>query len=415
MIRTVTRASLIALLAAAPAAAGTPAPSAVSAPNHGDWCAWLKENPGTLHKDADNPWLQEFLIEGRYQYQIAYLDGTDINGNDFHSTFDEHRRFRLGTRAKFLNYFGLKTILNLVNDERRGPGGLDWGYHDFDEAMLTFDVGKAFGTGPFDSLVVNFGRGKFLLSHEARASSTRLFTLERSAISNKVYASARPTGFSVDAKSGAWQFSAAIYSAGRVGGDTGFLSGWHGDQIYWGSVGYDVSDQLKLRFDAVYNESTFGADSVLPYRWATSLNADYDAGRWGIIGDMILGDNGGAGQGNVASSRRGGFHGLVIMPHVWLAGDWLQGVFQYQYGGSSAANGVRVNSRYGRAGDNAPAQLNSGRGDSHHSFYLGLNHYLCGHNAKIQAGVEYQVMNTPVGSRGKFDTTTYQLGLRTFF
>jgi hypothetical protein len=29
--------------------------------------------------------------------------------------------------------------------------------------------------------------------------------------------------------------------------------------------------------------------------------------------------------------------------------------------------------------------------------------------------VEYQIMDTPVGNRGKFDTTSYLLGFRTFF
>jgi hypothetical protein len=56
--------------------------------------------------------------------------------------------------------------------------------------------------------------------------------------------------------------------------------------------------------------------------------------------------------------------------------------------------------------------VNSGRGDNHHSFYTGLNYYLCGQNLKIQGGIEYQTLDTPVGN---FDTLTYLLGFRTFF
>ena len=37
---------------------------------------------------------------------------------------------------------------------------------------------------------------------------------------------------------------------------------------------------------------------------------------------------------------------------------------------------------------------------------------LCGHNAKIQAGIEYQTMDTPIGD---FDTLTYLIAFRTFF
>ena len=46
--------------------------------------------------------------------------------------------------------------------------------------------------------MVNYGRHKFVLGQEARTSSTKLLTVERSAISNKVYGSYRPTGLSVD-------------------------------------------------------------------------------------------------------------------------------------------------------------------------------------------------------------------------
>jgi hypothetical protein len=383
-------------------------------PNNGDFCSWLSNKPGTLYKDSSNPYLQEFQIEGRYQYQAGYLDGSDVNGDDFHNTFDEHRRFRLGARAKFLNYFGFKAVLNLVGDDRPQGGDLDWGYQDFDEAVLSFDLGKAMGgAGPFDSLVLNYGREKFVLSQEARTSSTRLLTVERSALSNKVYGSARPTGLSVDAKSGDWSFGGAIYNAGRDGGNNGFLSGWHGDQIYYGTVGYKASDRLNIRFDAVYNDSDFGADSEINYRWATSLNADYNTGPWGVIGDLIIGDNGGAGNGVPQANRQDTFWGVIVMPYAWIVDEKLQGVFQYQYASSSADNGIRVNSRYGRAGKNTPpANVNGGRGDSHHSLYAGLNYYLCGHNAKIQMGVEYQTMDTPIGD---FDTLTYLVGFRTFF
>ena len=105
----------------------------------------------------------------------------------------------------------------------------------------------------------------------------------------------------------------------------------------------------------------------------------------------------------------------MVMPYYWLIEDKLQLVGQYQYGGADADEGIRVNSRYGRArgtGGTSGIDVNSGRGDAHHSFYGGLNYYLCGHNAKVQAGIEYQTMDTPDGD---FDTLTYLLAFRTFF
>ena len=413
-----TQATLGVLLALGlPAFAGTEAPAVAPpidtpAANNGDFCSWWSGRP-FQYKNPSNMFLQELRFEGRYQYQIGYLDGSDVNGDDFHSTYDEHRRFRLGFRTKLANYFSTKVVLNLVGDGRPGGGTLDWGYQDFDEAIVTFDLNKAAGgIGAFDSFNINFGREKFVLSREARTSSNNLLTMERSGLSNKVYQSGRPTGFSADAKMSDWSFYAGLFAAGRDGGNNGFLGGLDSSMIYLGSVGYKVNNELDLRFDAVYNDSDFGAGSEITYRWATSFSADYNTGPWGVIGDVIVGDNGGAGNGVANRDRQDGFWGFVVMPYAWIVQDKLQGVVQYQFASSSANEGLRVNSRYGRAGKNAPANVNSGRGDKHHSLYAGLNYYLCGHNAKIQGGLEYQRMDTPAGD---FDTLTYLLGFRTNF
>lgn len=380
----------------------------------GDWCESFRTLP-VLHKDGAHPLLREFRLVGRYQYQAAHLDGRDVDGNDFHEAHDEHRRFRFGARAKFAGHLSSTAVVNLVDDGRRNRRDLDWGYDSFDEASVSFDLAGAFGGGPLDSLQLTFGRTKFELSHEARMSSNRIRTIERSTISNKVYAGARPTGFSLDAGAGRWSWTAALYSAGRDGGDNGFLSDFHGDWIYYAHAGWQVTDALLVNFDAVYNEGGFGGDSVLPYRWALSMNADYNTGRWGVAGDVIVGDNGGAGNGAAGTARQGGFRGLVLMPYFWIVEDRLEGVLRYQYGGASAPQGVRVNNRYGRAAGNDPASLNGGRGDRHHSAYAGLNYHLCGNNAKVMGGVEYQTMRGDAGTRGKFDTLTWLVAFRTFF
>lgn len=397
-----------------PAAGDSQTSAAAATTSSGDWCEWLQGKPGTLYKNKENPWLQDFQIEGRFQYQTAYVDGSYANGRDFNESYDEYRRVRLGAKAKFLEYFGLKYQVNLVDDGRNGSGGeLDWGYSDIDEAYLSFDLGKAIGdSNPFDELKLAYGRHKFLLGHESHTSSTKLYTVERSAISNKVYDSARPTGLTMEAVKGDWTFNGAIYSSTTDGADNEEFNGWQDGVIYHAGAFYQVSDSLTLGADFVYNDAdAVFEDSVLPYRWASSLNADYNGGSWGIIGDLIMGDNGGGGM-HANQSRRDSFWGLVVMPHYWLVENKLQLVGQYQYQGSDASQGVRVNSRYGRARGIDSAGINSGRGDSHHSFYGGLNYYLCGHNAKFQGGIEYQTMDTPAGD---FDTMTYVLAFRTFF
>ncbi len=181
------------------AIAGPEAPP-IEAPasNPGDWCTWLQNKPGTLYKNKENPFLQEFQIEGRFQYQYGHVEGDDLNGTDYDEDYDEVRRFRLGVKAKFLQYFGLKYQVNLVNDNRPSGGDLDWGYEDIDEAYVSFDLAKAFGNTGFEELSMKYGRQKFLLGTEAHLSSTKLLTIERSAISNKVYGSYRPTGLTLE-------------------------------------------------------------------------------------------------------------------------------------------------------------------------------------------------------------------------
>jgi hypothetical protein len=373
-------------------------------------CEWLRNKPGLVYQSAENPYLQSLQFEGRFQYKLGYVSGSDVNGDDFHQDYDDYRRVRLGLKSAFLNVFDIKTSIDLVDDGRPSGEELDWGYSQFDEALLGLDLGKAFGTGPFDSLKLNYGRHKFVLGHEAHASSTKLLTVERSALSNKVYESARPTGASVVAGTGPWSFTAAAYSSTEDGADNESLSGWQDGVITYGGVTYRVSKQLKIGADLVWNDANAVLeDSILSYRWAGSLHAEYEEDGWGVIGDIMLGDNGGTEMhGN--ADRRDAFHGFMVMPYLWVMDKKLQWVGQYQYAGADAPEGLRINSRYGRANDGG--DVNGGRGDSHHSLYTGLNYYLCDHNAKIQAGVEWQKMDTP---RGDFDTLTWLLALLTYF
>lgn len=121
---------------------------------------------------------------------------------------------------------------------------------------------------------------------------------------------------------------------------------------------------------------------------------------------MIAGEN----LDSTNADREGTFYGAMVMPYYWLMEDKLQWVGQIQYMASDEDEGVRFNSRYGRR--NHTADVNSGRGDTHLSLYTGLNYYLCDHNAKVQAGIEYQDLDTPDGS---VDTLTYILAVRTYF
>lgn len=391
---------------AGPAAEVAPASSG----NSGDWCSTLQSKP-KLYKNSDNPYIQEIGIEGRLQWQTAHIDVNGLGGAEDSDTFTEWRRARIGTKIKFLNYFTAKYQANMVADGRPSGNDLNWGYDSIDEAYVTFDLGKAINTDYFDSLNVGYGRYKYTLGYESTASSKKLLTVERSALANKVYGSARPTGLKVEAEKGDWEFAAALYSSTTQGSNDQEFSGWQDGEIIWFHAGYAPEGNWSYGFDASFNTADLdkGDDSQVAHKWATSLNAHYEDGRFGIIGDLIAGEN----LDDASNpTREGTFYGAMIMPYYWVIEDKLQAVAQVEYMASDEDNGVRINSRYGRRNHAASGAINSGRGDQHMSYYAGLNYYLCDHNAKIQAGIEYQDLDTPSGD---INTLTYILGVRAYF
>ena len=98
------------------------------------------------------------------------------------------------------------------------------------------------------------------------------------------------------------------------------------------------------------------------------------------------------------------------MPSYWLVEDKWEAVARYSYQGSDEDNGIRTNSRYARRDHGG--DVNSGRGDEHHSIYGGLNYYLCGHKSKIMTGIEWETLDT---TSGDVDASTLWLAYRTYF
>lgn len=376
---------------------------AAEASNPGDWCSWLQNKPGTLYKNPENPILQGLHIGGRLHYQASYVDGEDVNGRDFNDSYDEYRRVRLESKIDFLQFFSANIKLNMVSDGRPAGNDLDWGYDTFDEAVFTFDIKKAFGAGALDALKVNYGRFKFNMTEEVHMSSKEIYTVERSAIANKLYgANNRPTGVTLDAALGSWSATLGAFSGED---DSEFIGGWNDGQAYYLSVAHDPGNDWKFGMDLVINDRS-GTDDFLGYGWATALNAVYETENYGLLTTLALGEN------NGSAARGGDFHSLVVIPWYWLVPGKLQAVAQYQYAGASESEGIRTNSRYLRSEHSAGVNVNSGRGDELHTIYAGLNYHLCGHNAKIMAGIEYANLAAP---QGDVETLTYLIGFRTFF
>ena len=365
---------------------------------------------GKLYKNDENPIIQQFSVHGRINYQTALLNGNDALGQDFRTRFSEVRRARLGTKFKFLNYFNLKFTANLADDDRATGGELDWGYDSIDEAYIGFDIKKAFGIESFDKLHIIYGVPKFDLGGEANESSKKIVTAERSGISNKVYVNgSRPTGFKLNAIKGDWDFVLGLYSTEE---NPEFDAKWDQGLAYQGTAGYQVNNELKVVADFLYNDSDVDEENQWDYQWAASLRADYTAARWGVSTEIIAGDNGDERHGNIDTARQGHFWAAVVTPYYFLIEDKLQASFQYQYAGSSQGEGIQTTSRYLARDQGAGIDVNDGLGDEHHSFYLGLNYLISGHNAKILTGIQYDDLKTPTGT---ITGTTLWFAYRTFF
>ena len=389
-----------------PASAGseTPAAAASAPSNSGDWCEWLESKPGTLYKNPDNWFLQYFNVGGRFQYQAAYVDGEDVNGRDFNDTYDDYRRVRFESNIEFLRYFGAEIKINMVNDGRPSGGDLDWGYDSFDEAIFSFDIGKAFGAGPFDSLKLNYGRFKVNMTEEVRMSSKEILTIERSAIANKLYGVVnRATGVTLDAELGKWFGTFGVFSSED---DSEFIGGWNDGIAYYLSLQHQTTDEWRLVLDLMSLDKS-GTDNNLGYDWAAAFNAIYEKDRVGLLSTLVAGEN-----SDTAPGRGGSFQGLVVMPWYWIVEEKLQAVLQYQFSGAGQSEGIRTNSRYVRAEHSPVVDVNDGRGDELHTVLLGLNYYFCGHRTKIMSGIEYSSLDTPAGN---VNALTYLIGFRGYF
>lgn len=404
-------------MTATPAIAGE-APIAPVATNNvsqtADFCSWLSSKPGTLYKSSTNPYIQEVGIFGRFHYQEQWVDG-DANGQDFsYHNAGEIRRFRLGARVKFLNYFHLWANADLENDTHPKGGSRDIEYSNIYEAQLLFDAKKAFGMDGHSAFEIGVGKQKIGISEEALTSSKKIKTIERSAIANKLFPTVNPMGMWVDAKLGKVSYFAGVYNTEA----SDELSDMDRGMLYLGRVGYDFTsntsfDSANFTLTYAHSDNDGADDDLAGFDWAAGAAVTIEQGRAGLLANVLVGEN----RDDQGANRDGSFVGVVVMPTYWIVADKLEGVFRYQYQHADSTEGIRLNSRYARnAGDARRediASLRNGRGDNHHSIYAGLNYYLCGDNSKIMAGVEWDELKKD-GSN-VYDGFTYGAAYRMYF
>jgi hypothetical protein len=347
---------------------------------------------GTLYSNAEDPFIQELKFLGRLHYQYGLVDGA-VGGNEVNYETDELRRFRLGLSTKLLKYWDLYAEAEVSDDQRPRGGNLDIRFKHMWQFKLHLDVKKAFDLDSVDGFKLGIGSREINMSHEWNTSSKKIKTVERSAIANKIWAYnsefANPTGiwFIAERESVTWTLGAFSTT------QHDWVAPFNDGELYYSNVHWNLQDgvdneETDLRWTMFVQDVNSG-DEVLAggLDWATAVSIQRKRGPWEFHLEGILGNNGEQDNAN----REGNFWAIVVMPSYWIVDDALEAVFRYQYQGSNETEGIRLNSRYIRragARDGFPSLAN-GRGDEHHSFYLGLNKLINSHHQKIMAGVEY--------------------------
>jgi hypothetical protein len=386
------------------ALAGDVVAEAPASTNNGSWCDSLKTF-GEFYKNDENPYVQELKFSGRLQAQYGYIDGEGVDGNNFDEGIDEIRRLRFGAEVKFLNGFKIKGEMNLVDDGAKNGEGRDYKFKDWDQLKLSYSQKDVAG---FDKASLTYGRHKVGIGHEAYTSSKKIKTVERSALSNKIY-NGRWTGFTLDLERGNWQGTIGYFGQDESEESHAWGSISQGSAYYLRS-GWDLGHG-NLVFDFFYNADTDDESELASYEWVASASYETQIADWNLMVNAVYGDNGD--EDFTGADRDGSFYGLVIMPSTFIIEDKLEFVARYTYQASEEDNGIRTNSRYFRTPQEiGEADVNSGRGDSHHSIYAGLNYLLCGHNSKIMVGAEYETLDTPDGDA---DATTLWAAYRMYF
>jgi hypothetical protein len=376
------------------------------------FCDLVKAPGKPLYENPDSWLLNSFRFMGRFQVQTAYVNGDDVDGDGFDKGFTDFRRVRFGAEAKLLRFFEVKGNINLVADLRQVGGDTEWGYQTFDELIASFDAGKAFGLEAVDGLSFHYGRKKMLVGHEVHTSSKRIKTVERSGIANRAFP-VRMTGAWVDASKGRWSGTAGVFTT-DLSRD---IADWDGGEAYYLNVNHALANEDELTFDFLYNDANGQNDKNLVatnqgavlYKWAFSAAWDGRRGKWGLMANAIVGDNGDNPFDD--RDREGIFYGFVVLPTYDLT-ERLELVGRYAFQAAANDEGIRTNSRYFRREVKTGGDVNGGRGDQHHSLYGGLNYYICGDNQKIMTAAEWEILDTPDGHANAF---TLWLAYRMYF
>lgn len=349
-------------------------------------------NLATLHKDARNPFLQEFKLRGRYHGQYWNVDDATGSQSDW-----EDRRSRFGFDAKLF-----EKKLEVRADFQSNDGFEDI-YDGLVDAYLRWK--------PASWLSITAGKTKPLIGqYDFLESSNAQPTFERSQIFNQLGIS-RATALTMEGTRNEWSWRAGVYSndtPSTTGGSGAFGEGEFGD--FNGGIsaslgaGYDFKNIMRLekadiRLDWLHSDREPGDlvqgkyDDII----AASFGLKQDS--VGVVMEVYYAAGGDGDNSNV--------FGFYIQPTYDLLPNQLQLVGRYSYASSAGPFGVVGQGRHERS-----VAANGGRGDTYHALYGGIQYFIYGDKLKLLAGTEWARIS---GDEVAFDGFTFLTGMRFSF
>lgn len=376
------------------------------------FCDIFKKN--TLYEG--DGFIKKVKFKGRYHGQwISQTE--DINGvynNGYHEY--QNRRFRLGIEIEMAHDLTLVASNNIADGTGGGTGtdpghGLAYGrfFDDWDELNLAWE--------PSDDFYVIVGKQKQKITRENTTSSNSILTIERSPIVSSVVSN-KPWGVAVGFNALGLSHEVGAYVAG--GEREANMERW--DYVSLDSrasftyrTSFDISEETTLFFDYQYTDNSSGVvnpgtgllggangpgpigDTNLGsiFEHVVAVGTESKWGQLGLTTDFIYAANGLTGGGLPVGYDT---YGVVIMPYYDIT-DKLQLVTKYSY------------MEEGREQRTQRFDVRQSV-ENYHTFYAGLNYYICKHNLKLMAGYEYATGDV-FNSVNEVDTGSWMLAVRT--
>ncbi len=380
------------------------------------FCDQLTSWP-VFYEDKDS-FIRKVKLNLRGQYQMVSVNPNGANhfreGSGGHNA--EWRRTYLGAQIWLGD--GTWRLSNLTNvggmEGRKSEKGGRWSHSHTDWSLYELYLEKT-----LPGVKVLAGKLTPHITYEYCQSSSAIKTIERSALCNQLSPVSN------------WGIEANFQKDKR--------SLYHSYGVYLNANGPELNEELQFHSEdnlfamisLRYPMQMRGMDANLAFQYAHNFTewrgqkkadwSDYQGiGAQDVLSlswDMKAGEhsvmvNALAGIGVVGQPGAKNVYGVVFQ-HVMGLGDLglsehMEYVFQYQYGTGDGS--VKMNSRY------VPNVTSyAGWVDSMHSFYWGLNFYLCPksiNTAKFMLGAEYVTGETSRAGAKAFDGWSIMGALR---